>query len=384
MWEDKEIGRRVYGARKVWRQLQREGTQVARCTVERLMRELGIAGAAARRRKPRTTVPAPAGQPRPSDLLERDFTAVAPARRWVADITYVETARGFVYASFVIDLFSRRIAGWQVADTLRAELALDALEMAIWSSGGRIGDQLIHHSDRGVQGEFNRSSQHLDLEVGEWDDHRAGLRRWQGGRRCGRRVGRRWPGGSIGSGSGRRSGAGCRARTRRWRPACRSQSGPGGSARLAGCPPVTQAPLSGRFLSFAEREEIAILHARGCGVREIARRAAAGRRRRSPGSCAGTPRPGAGRWSTGPRRPSGTLTGGPGGRRSRSSPRTTSLRDYVQDRLAGMITRPDGALCAGPDVRWIGRRHGRRADRRWAGVVEPGADREPAPGRLPR
>ena len=147
VWADKKIGRRVYGARKVWRQLKREGTEVARCTVERLMGELGIAGAAARRKRPRTTVPAPAGQPRPSDLLERDFTAVAPARRWVADITYVDTASGFVYAAFVTDLFSRRIVGWQVADTLRAELALDALEMAIWSSGGKIGSQLIHHSD---------------------------------------------------------------------------------------------------------------------------------------------------------------------------------------------------------------------------------------------
>jgi putative transposase len=147
VWADKKIGRRVYGARKVWRQLRREGIEVARCTVERLMGELGIAGAAARRRRPRTTVPAPAGQPRPSDLLERDFTAVAPACRWVADITYVDTVSGFVYTAFVTDLHSRRIVGWKVADTLRAELALDALEMAIWSSGDKIGDQLIHHSD---------------------------------------------------------------------------------------------------------------------------------------------------------------------------------------------------------------------------------------------
>jgi putative transposase len=165
VWTDKEIGRRVYGARKVWRQLQREGIVVARCTVERLMRELGIAGAAARRRKPRTTIPAPAGQPRPSDLLERDFTAAAPGSRWVADITYVETAAGFVYTAFVTDLFSRRIVGWQVSDSLRAELALDALEMAIWSSGGRMGDQLIHHSDRGVQYTSIRYAERLG-EVG--------------------------------------------------------------------------------------------------------------------------------------------------------------------------------------------------------------------------
>ncbi len=152
VWTDKKTGRRVYGARKVWRQLGREGIVVARCTVERLMRELGIAGAAPRKKKPLTTVPAPAGTPRPSDLLERDFTAASPASRWVADITYVETACGFVYTSFVTDLFSRRIVGWQVSDSLRAELALDALEMAIWSVGDKlIGGRLIHHSDRGVQ-----------------------------------------------------------------------------------------------------------------------------------------------------------------------------------------------------------------------------------------
>jgi putative transposase len=94
----KEKGRGVYGARKVWWELRREGIDVARCTVERLMRELGIAGAAARRKRPRTTVPAGPGHERPSDLLERDFTAPAPNRRWVADITYVETAGGFVYS----------------------------------------------------------------------------------------------------------------------------------------------------------------------------------------------------------------------------------------------------------------------------------------------
>lgn len=147
----KEKGRRVYGAQKVWRQLQREGCPVARCTVERLMGELGIAGAAARKKRPRTTVPAPAGTERPSDLLERDFSAAAPNRRWVADITYVETFRGFVYTALITDLHSRMIVGWQVADHLRADLALDALEMAVWSRGDRMDGPLVHHSDRGVQ-----------------------------------------------------------------------------------------------------------------------------------------------------------------------------------------------------------------------------------------
>ena len=144
-------GRRLYGAKKMWRELNRDGIEVARCTVERLMREMGLEGLRARKKRPRTTVPGPAGQERPSDLLERDFTAPAPNRRWVADITYIETSVGFVYAAFILDLFSRMIVGWQVSDTLRAELALDALEMAAWSRGDRMDGQLVHHSDRGVQ-----------------------------------------------------------------------------------------------------------------------------------------------------------------------------------------------------------------------------------------
>jgi putative transposase len=149
VWEDREKGRRVYGARKVWLQLRREGIEVARCTVEWLMRELSIAGATAGRKRPRTTVPGAGG--RPADLLARDFTAPAPNRRWVADITYVDTACGFSYTAFVTDLFSRKIVGWQVADHLRAGLALDALEMAIFSRKDQIGGELVHHSDRGVQ-----------------------------------------------------------------------------------------------------------------------------------------------------------------------------------------------------------------------------------------
>lgn len=143
-------GREVYGARKVWLELNRQGTVVARCTVERLMRELGISGVRAGRKRPRTTQPGDPAQ-RPSDLLERCFDAVAPNRRWVADITYVLTVAGWVYAAFVMDLFARRILGWQVADNLRSDLALDALEMAIWARRHERIDGLVHHSDRGVQ-----------------------------------------------------------------------------------------------------------------------------------------------------------------------------------------------------------------------------------------
>jgi putative transposase len=140
----------VYGARKVWRQLQREGVPVARCTVERLMRADGLAGVI-RGKTRRTTLPA-ALAARPGDLLYRDFTAPAPNRRWVADITYVATWSGFVYLAFVTDLFSRRIVGWRASTSLRADLALDALEQAIWQRGREGADLagLIHHSDRGV------------------------------------------------------------------------------------------------------------------------------------------------------------------------------------------------------------------------------------------
>jgi putative transposase len=137
----------VYGARKLWRQLNREGTPVARCTVQRLMRELGLKGAV-RSKTRRTTIPDEIA-PRPADLVRRDFSAAGPNQLWVADLTYVATWSGFVYTSFVIDAFSRFIVGWRSSRSLRADLALDALEMAIWQR--RELDGLIHHSDRGSQ-----------------------------------------------------------------------------------------------------------------------------------------------------------------------------------------------------------------------------------------
>lgn len=149
VWEQK--GRKVYGARKVWSQLRREGIDVARCTVERLMRAHGLAGAAPRRARPRTTVPGDE-RARPTDLVEREFTAPAPNQLWVTDITYVELAEGrFCYTAFVTDVFSRAIVGWQVSDSLHAELALDALEMALWTRKDNLSKALIHHGDRGVQ-----------------------------------------------------------------------------------------------------------------------------------------------------------------------------------------------------------------------------------------
>jgi len=137
----------VYGARKVWRQLGREDIAVARCTVERLMRSLGLQGAV-RGRKCRTTVPDDSSE-RPIDRVKRHFQASRPNQLWVADFTYVATWAGFVYVAFVIDVFARRIIGWRVARSMHAELVLDALEQALWSRSGITG--VVHHSDRGNQ-----------------------------------------------------------------------------------------------------------------------------------------------------------------------------------------------------------------------------------------
>jgi putative transposase len=143
----------VYGARKVWRQLKRERRpeqhRVARCTVVRLMRRLGLQGAV-RGRKFKTTQ-GDAGVSRPPDLVDRQFTATRPNELWVADLTYVATWRGFVYAAFVIDAFARRIVGWRVSSSLRSDLALDALEQAIYERSRGNTEGLVHHSDRGVQ-----------------------------------------------------------------------------------------------------------------------------------------------------------------------------------------------------------------------------------------
>jgi len=137
----------VYGARKVWRQLNREGIRVARCTVERLMGEMGLEGAV-RGRKVRTTVP-DVSAARPADLVNRDFKANRPNELWVADLTYVATWRGFVYVAFVIDVFARTIVGWRASGSLRTDLVLDALEQALYARSDI--DRLVHHSDRGSQ-----------------------------------------------------------------------------------------------------------------------------------------------------------------------------------------------------------------------------------------
>jgi len=140
----------VYGARKVWLQLNREGIEVARCTVARLMREMGLRGAI-RGRTFKVTTQAVEGIERPRDLVARDFAASRPNELWVSDLTYVRLGPSFCYVAFIIDVFARMIVGWQISTSLRSELALDALEQAITERLSGVAEALVHHSDRGGQ-----------------------------------------------------------------------------------------------------------------------------------------------------------------------------------------------------------------------------------------
>jgi len=152
----------VYGARKVWLQLNREGRPVARCTVERLMRADGLAGVV-RGKVRRTTIPDPTAE-RARDLVCRDFAPAAPNVLWVADITYVSTWSGWVYVAFVIDAYSRRILGWRTATTMTTSIVLDALEQAVWTrtrEGVEDLTGLVHHNDRGSQYTAIRFSERL-------------------------------------------------------------------------------------------------------------------------------------------------------------------------------------------------------------------------------
>jgi hypothetical protein len=162
-----------YGPRRVYKKLRKEGYVIARCTVTRLMADIGLRGVQ-RGRKQFTTIPDDTTA-RPADLVERQFVAERPNQLWLADITYVSTWQGWLYVAFILDVHSRMIVGWQLANHLRTDLVLDALEMALWRRDLTYGD-LIHHSDRGSQGELNRSSQHLDCGGVDGDDAGAAAR----------------------------------------------------------------------------------------------------------------------------------------------------------------------------------------------------------------
>ena len=258
----------VYGARRVWRQLTRDGIAVARCTVERLMRQMGLQGVV-RGRTFKTTIPDDAAA-RPADLVNREFVATRPNELWVADLTYVATWRGFVYVAFVIDVFARRIVGWRVSSSLRTDLALDALEQALYA---RPGNRSARASQR------PRLAGRVQGVVATRRCWCAAMQRRK--RRRSDRAGRpamRSP--------GRPPATGRAEQQRFWKAIARGLSSEDAAVSCGvsppvggrwfreggGMPPISLAPRSARSLSFAEREEIAILRAQGAGVRDIARR----------------------------------------------------------------------------------------------------------------
>jgi transposase InsO family protein len=168
----------VYGVRKVWRQLRREGQEVARCTVGRLMKTIGLQGVI--RGKPVRTTISDKAAPCPLDHVNRQFQAPRPNALWVSDFTYVATWAGFVYVAFVIDTYARRIVGWRVSRTAQANFVLDALEQALHDRRPLHRGGLVHHSDRGSQGGFKRLSQHHD-EGGRDDNSKAAIGSiWEG------------------------------------------------------------------------------------------------------------------------------------------------------------------------------------------------------------
>ena len=307
----------VYGARKVWRQMLREGVAVARCTVERLMGEMRLRGVV-RGRTCKTTIPDDLAE-RPRDFVKRNFTAHRPNQLWVADLTYVVTWRGFVYVAFVTDVFSRKIVGWRVSSSLRSDLALDALEQALHDRKD-LAD-LVHHSDRGVQGGFKWSSQHLESEELRWEQANVDGPIVRDVLRCVHLVVRRWGGASIGNGSGRRSPEGCRARTLVWWQVCRLRSEQGGSARVAACRrSVWPRCRAATCRSRSGKRSRSCTPGTTAFVRSLSGSVVL--RRRSRGSCAATPQPVVAVWSIERRPRSGTPIGAPGGRRLQSSPQT--------------------------------------------------------------
>jgi transposase InsO family protein len=229
--------RGTYGSPRVHAELTLGlGLPVNLKRVARLMRQAGLQGLYRRRRRG-CTVRDPAAEPA-SDLIQRNFTADRPNRLWITDITEHPTDEGKLYCAAVMDAYSRLIVGWSIAPHMRTELVTDALGMAIvrrQPENGPKDEKTILHSDHGTQGEFKRSSQHLDVEVVRWDGDRGGRQPRLGGRRCGLRGGRRWRDGSTGSGSGRRSRAGSPVRRPVSRPACRQRLERDGFVRVAAC-----------------------------------------------------------------------------------------------------------------------------------------------------
>ena len=225
------LSRETYVRPRMYAELRDDGWLVNHKRVGRLMSQEGLQGAS-RRKKWRTTKRAKDARLAP-DLVERNFGVDGPDQLWVADITYVPTWSGFLYLAVVVDAWSRRVVGWSMQTHLRTDLVLQALNMALQQ---RKPDSVIHHSDQGTQGEFKRSSQHLRKEEElRWRQASADGRIELCVRRWVHPVVPRWGAGSIGRGFGKKLLEGCRARSRRWQPACLPLLGRAGFANVVAC-----------------------------------------------------------------------------------------------------------------------------------------------------
>ena len=351
------------GSRRMTAMLRAEGQAVNRKRVQRLMRRMGIVALGP---KPRTTKPAPGHTIFP--YLLRDMTVERPNQVWAADITYIPVGRGFLYLVAVMDWSSRAVLAWRLSNTMDVSFCVSALEEALT----RFGTPEIFNTDQGSQGELNWSSQHLEGGVAMTNR-----------KRCSARSGR-----PPLLSPGRPPVAGRDEQRRFWAAIASGMASEDAAVaagvpqaigtrwfrKAGGMPPAifgrSAKPLSGRYLSLAEREELAILRAQCAGVREIARQM---------GRSAST-------ISRELRRNAATRSGGLDYRattaqwhadRAARRPKpvkladNVALRTYVQDRLAGVVVTPKGTAIVGPSVSWKGRRHGPRQDRRWASAWSP-------------
>ena len=309
--------RGTYGSPRVHEQLTQEGCAVGRERVARLLRDMGLVGLPARR--VRHTTDSTHGRPVAPNVLERHFEADHPNQRWTTDITFIWTWEGWLYLAVVLDLYARRVVGWAVQPHLQTELALEALQLAL---GRRVpAPGLVHHSDRGCQGEFNWSSQHLDDEVLQCRDGNGEGQTGRVGLRCVRLVGRRQRGVRSSNGSGRRSRGGCRVRMPLCPVACRRPWVVVGSVRAVVCRRSAWRPdrLATCPLRSGTRSRSCELRAPGCVTLPVG---SGEPRRLSRESYVATRRLGAAVWRIGRRLRSGTAPDVPSARRSPSWPRT--------------------------------------------------------------
>ena len=309
----------TYGSPRIHAALRAEGERVSRKRVARLMKELGIEGVTRRRFKTGTTKRDAQARPAP-DLVERDFSAEGPDQLWVADITQVPTWAGWLYVAVVLDAWSRRIVGWSMAPQMQTRLVVDALGMAVERRQPK--GEVVHHSDQGSQGEFKRSSQHLEEEL-RWRQAGAEERIGPYVRGCVHQAVRRWDAASIDRGSGKRSLEVCRARRPRWQRVCLPLSAHAGFANVVACHHSIFVPSHGAiFRSLSEKrspffEPVVVACARSPG-------SWAAHPRRSRENCGATQLQEEGTSSIGPRPLNGTPTGERNVQSLRSSLRTAN------------------------------------------------------------